>query len=1268
MNLRKTKLNQPCKFAFNLLLLALLALTRSASAQIVVTGSDQTGAVPFTPSWTPVTGGLLDNLAPTTATGNFAEYGTGGSANNLTTVGESVQIQSYSGAGNLEMCGSDGTAGSVLIYTLPAATYGQNITNITVYGGWQDNGRDQQFYVVFYSTVSAPGTFIPLTYVNYNPQIGGGIGSATQVIISDALGGPIAVNVAALEFVFNKYGVENGADGYTAITAQGTAATGFTNTHTAFTYATQNPAAGTPPTWTIETNSLIARQLPTATVSGNFANFGIGSPGLSALTDGTYGNVDAGSSYATCGGENGGCGQSVTYTLTNNTAGYGSDITNIVVWSGWGSSGRDGQFYHISYSTVYAPSTFIPITGVCYDPNSGVPISDRVSIYNSSGAPLATNVSQLKFDWTEQANFMANGGSLYAEIIVQGTNSAVGPPIAPSLTVNNFSFEDGGTFYYYNGVNDGAGTLPSAWSPFNPQGNWAGLGTSGDGFNAPDGNTYLAINTVPSSSGPSGVYQDVGALLPNTVYTLTVAVGRNNANGPAGVGNWSPGIISLLNGTDSTGALLATTTGYPSVAGTFLDYTATFSTGASPSGDLVITLSAAPANTYQATFDNVRLTSVVSPVPLPTLLTNITPSSATVAMGSNVVFTASFSNTPPVSLQWQQIASGPVTNNINTGVVTVTNSGVVTSTLTLTNVQLTNAGSYQLEAANATNFVTIVYTASAPLTVVPTITWYAPGAYNYTFTNDSVLALAGSVANEVYGVDFGGSGSLTTANNYSFNDYAGSGNMSVAGTVTTFGGYEGSATTGDNNFDTILNNGINGTSANIGTLNNLTVGQTYTVLVLLDDTRTSGAGGPNFDVTDGITTSPSQQFAFPNGAPAIGGYIMGTFTAASTNQPLTVLQDGNAQYIAILLETGIAAPPTNAPELTADLTPPVLEVTTGGPVNFQIGAGGTLPLNYQWFNQGGQIGGATTSSYSFNAVAGTNSYYVVITNSYGSVTSSIVAVISVTNIVTVNNFSFEAQVTAPGTDIGFNAPNGPTGWTGFNVGSGGNYDIGIEDAGGSDYTVFDPLAATADGNNFLWINRFNGNGTQVAGVYQDVGTLLPNTTYTLTVAIGDRNDAAPNSQPTWSPGIIALLNGTDYTGTVLATGGGLPATANTWQNYTVTYTTGASVSGDLTVELSALDAPSIQADFDNVELTRVSVAPTVPPVLNRTAFSGGNLILTGTGGTANADYTWLTTTNLSAPIIWTTNSTGTLDGTGSFSNAIPVNTSQGAAFFRLRLP
>jgi autotransporter-associated beta strand protein len=91
----------------------------------------------------------------------------------------------------------------------------------------------------------------------------------------------------------------------------------------------------------------------------------------------------------------------------------------------------------------------------------------------------------------------------------------------------------------------------------------------------------------------------------------------------------------------------------------------------------------------------------------------------------------------------------------------------------------------------------------------------------------------------------------------------------------------------------------------------------------------------------------------------------------------------------------------------------------------------------------------------------------------------------------------------------------------------------------------------------------------------------------------------------------------------------------------------------------------VSINGNNVILT---IDSATPPTLGAPQALGGNLILTGTGGTANAGYTWLTATNLSAPIKWITNSTGTLDGTGAFSNAIPVPATPPANFFKLRLP
>jgi hypothetical protein len=254
--------------------------------------------------------------------------------------------------------------------------------------------------------------------------------------------------------------------------------------------------------------------------------------------------------------------------------------------------------------------------------------------------------------------------------------------------------------------------------------------------------------------------------------------------------------------------------------------------------------------------------------------------------------------------------------------------------------------------------------------------------------------------------------------------------------------------------------------------------------------------------------------------------------------------------------------------------------------------------------------------------------------------------------VSVNNFSFEN-----GAKTGGSGQSIPVQWSDFNN---ANYS-GVGNGGWTDHNPLDP---TADSNNCFQINE--GSGGPTGGIYQDVGPLQPNTVYTLKVALGRRNDFTAGSG-LGSPGIISLINGTSNTGILLVANSGIPATPGVFQDYTATYITGPSVSGDLTIELSVVGASTYQANFDNVRLTKAAITFNAP-IFGAPKVSGGNLILTGAGGTPNAGYTWLVTTNLTTPINWTTNSTGTLDGAGSFSNAIPINASQRASFFRLRMP
>jgi hypothetical protein len=203
----------------------LLFLVSPALASLTVTTDNQQGALPFTPSWTPTSASLIAGLSPSSFAGNFSEEGGGRNVNSLTAGGSLTVSQVPGGGGetcssDYVTCGDGSGAGSNIVYTLPASTNGYNLTNITVYGGWTDNGRDQQAYTVYYATAASPSVFIALTSVNYDPANPGSVACATRVGIADSAGGVLASNVVALKFDFTNPNSKNGYCGYAAITVK----------------------------------------------------------------------------------------------------------------------------------------------------------------------------------------------------------------------------------------------------------------------------------------------------------------------------------------------------------------------------------------------------------------------------------------------------------------------------------------------------------------------------------------------------------------------------------------------------------------------------------------------------------------------------------------------------------------------------------------------------------------------------------------------------------------------------------------------------------------------------------------------------------------------------------------------------------------------------------------------------------------------------------------------------------------------------------------
>jgi alpha-L-rhamnosidase len=194
---------------------------------VIVSTANQTGygTGTFTPTWSITSGSLIAGLPPSSVDyGNFSLEAAGGVT--VLTDGKFGVVSNGSTGSHpaFATCGSGG--GSSLIYTLPAASpNGFDLSAVVVYGGWNDNGRDQQGYTVYYSTVTAPNAFVPLATVNYTPSISNGVQSATRVTISPSGSGPMATNVVNVKFDFTTVNVENGYEGYSEIQVFGAPST-----------------------------------------------------------------------------------------------------------------------------------------------------------------------------------------------------------------------------------------------------------------------------------------------------------------------------------------------------------------------------------------------------------------------------------------------------------------------------------------------------------------------------------------------------------------------------------------------------------------------------------------------------------------------------------------------------------------------------------------------------------------------------------------------------------------------------------------------------------------------------------------------------------------------------------------------------------------------------------------------------------------------------------------------------------------------------------
>jgi lysophospholipase L1-like esterase len=395
----------------------------------------------FEPGWVVITNNsLIAGQVPGSAVGNFSEEATGRSVNALTAGGDAGLtkiVGPYGGTSstNYVTCGNgtgpDGSsAGSSIIYNLTnsTATNGYNLTNITVYGGWADNGRDQQAYAVYYSTVLAPTNFLSVATVSFQPSIGGGIQSATRVSLLSATG-QLAANVAAIKFDFTNPGSENGYCGYQQIALFGTPATSIVTNppspQSAIIKTPQFSASWSAFDGAITNNLIRAGQNSLGSVTTSHAPSNPSTFPTAGLNDGSAVAYSNYTYYATI-NEGGLLPVTITFNLNTNSATGGAPagyvVTAIQVLTGWKDSNLANQSFQLLLSLNGGPfnsyGSFISTTNTTSS-NGGN--NSILQTLNGRSGPIASGITGVQFVFSSPGGSQGgDGGTLIRELQVFG--------------------------------------------------------------------------------------------------------------------------------------------------------------------------------------------------------------------------------------------------------------------------------------------------------------------------------------------------------------------------------------------------------------------------------------------------------------------------------------------------------------------------------------------------------------------------------------------------------------------------------------------------------------------------------------------------------------------------------------------------------------------------------------------------------------------------------------------------------------------------------
>ncbi|MDX2187602.1 MAG: immunoglobulin domain-containing protein [Opitutaceae bacterium] len=335
---------------------------------------------------------------------------------------------------------------------------------------------------------------------------------------------------------------------------------------------------------------------------------------------------------------------------------------------------------------------------------------------------------------------------------------------------------------------------------------------------------------------------------------------------------------------------------------------------------------------------------------------------ASATVGQKVTFSVSASGTAPFTYQWYKDG--------------VALSGATASTHVIASVSSAHAGGYTVTVSNS---------AGSATSAVSTLAISAPASPPSITTQPSAVTVTEGGA-----ASFTVSASGGTPLSYQWRKDG----VAITGATSASYSIPATAATHSGSYSVVVTNSSGSVTSNAAslTVNPVVVAPT----ILAHPTSASALAGSSLTLSVNATGSGTLSYQWKKNGANITG-------ATSASLSLTGITTANGGTYSVVVTNSVGSVTSNAATVTVTtLTvapsissqPSSQSVNVGSPLVLSVAVDGTAPFTYQWKKGGINILGATSSTFSVNSAALGNAgdYSVVVTNSAGSVTSSIASV------------------------------------------------------------------------------------------------------------------------------------------------------------------------------------------------------------------------------------------------------------------------------------